>query len=217
MPRSLTPGAHQCRLAQRGQFRVVAPRLPVAPLRAEVGCPPLLYAELGGLPVHVLMRSPVCAVGYSRFGCTAGRDHTPPDGADLDVLRERPRRHGRARGGQVGDCLVCRCLNSAVNLRLGWRLAGPSEAGAVEDQRAPGSRAEVTRRRRPSGAGTGRECRPSPSTAAACLAGSAGPRPGRSAARRRCTGGPSRRRGRTRRRAALPGAAATASFAGSPR
>jgi hypothetical protein len=44
-------------------------------LRAEVGCPPLLCAELGGLPVHMLMRSSACAVGYSRFGSTASRDH----------------------------------------------------------------------------------------------------------------------------------------------
>ncbi len=86
--------------------------------------------------------------------------------------------------------------------------SGPTEAGAVEGQRAPGSRAELThRRRRPSGAGTGREYRPSPSTAAASPAGSPGPQPGRSGARRRCTGGPSRRRDRTRRRTALPAAA----------
>ncbi len=58
---------------------------------------------------------------------------------------------------------------SATNLRLGCGCRAPRRAGAGEDQRAPGSRAEVTRRRRhPSGAGTGRECRsPSPSTAAA--------------------------------------------------
>ncbi len=104
---------------------------------------------------------------------------------------------------------------SAVSLRLGARCWPPTEAGAVEDQRARDRRAGVTRRRRrPSGAGIGREYRPSPSTTRACLARSPGPRPDQSDVRRPCTGGPSRRRDRIRRRTARPGAAGTAFLSG---
>src|ERR1700728_4279245 len=70
----------------------------------------------------------------------------------------------------------------AVNLSLGHRPTGPSPAEVAEDQRARDPRAELTRRRRPpTGGGTGRECRPTPSAAAAGLARCQAPRLGRSA------------------------------------
>ena len=90
---------------------------------------------------------------------------SPPNGADLGLLRERPRQHG-AGSGEVRWVIA-----RSAGAWLRRREPSPRPAAAVppvrperrevSEPRVPGS--ELTRRgRRPSGAGTGRECRPSP-------------------------------------------------------
>src|ERR1700691_524086 len=114
----------------------------------------------------------------------------------------------------MAGCPVARMMaliTILLVLRLGRGLAAPSPAEAAEDQRARDPRAEPTRRRRrPTGGGTGRECRPSPSTAAAGLERCQAPRLGRSAGGRAGAGAPARRRGRRSTRTVRPAGAAAA-------
>jgi hypothetical protein len=101
----------------------------------------------------------------------------------------------RVRGSQEDDGLA----RQGAWLRCREPGSGPAAGGPpvrpkrwkISEPRGPRA-GVIRRRRRPSGAGTDQEYCPSPSRAAACLAGSPELRSGRFAVRRRCTGGPSR-------------------------